>query len=251
MNRYELARKTADHWATVLGAPLQGKPIHVSFAAEGRFPDSGTIVHAQIPFRTRDTSPKAVAHLLRDGRPIPKKEFRDAVREGAFDAIEITVFQVPERGNVPNWVAEEYFTRGILRALLKVKYPDWNERQLTSFEEKYLGKKTRGRISFPRVVFYTCVFVPVAFLVNFVVFWVLNGFTADGIRLSLCIAIMVEGLVLMIVSLTLAETFDTTVYSPSGRIFYEHVRFPPKPTVALASFASGLALFVIGLVLFS
>lgn len=251
MNRYELARKTANHWATVLGAPLQGKTIHVSFAADGRFPDNGTIVHAQIPFKTQDTSPKAVAHLLREGRPIHQRELRNAVREGAFDAIEVTIFQVPERGNVPNWVVEEYFTRGILRALLKVRYPGWNEHQLTSLEERYLGKKIRGRMSFLRAAFYTCVFVPVAFLVNFVVFWVLNGFTVDGIRLSLCIAIMVEGLAMIVISLTLAETFDTTIYSPSGRIFYEHVRFPPKPTAALASFASGLMLFIIGLVLLS
>jgi hypothetical protein len=251
MDRHELALKVASHWVEVLGGPLRGKSISVSFAVDGYFPDDWTIAAWKLPFQTREVLPEAVAHLLRDGRAIPEKEVREAVLRNAFDSIEILVFQVPERDNIPKWVEEKYFVRGILRALLKVRYPDWNERQLANYEEKLTGKKVRGRVSITGVALYTCALVSAVFLINFAIVWVLNGYTTDGIMPNLCFAIMIEGLFIAAYSLTLIRTLDVTVSSPSGRTFLEHVRFPPMPTMAVASFASGMLLFFIGLFLLS
>ena len=251
MDRHALALKVASQWTRVLGAPLRGKSISVSFVVDGGLPDDWTIAAWKIPFMTRETLPKAVAHLLRDGRSIPEEEVRDAVQEGAFDAIEITMFQVPERGNIPKWVEEEYFVRGILRALLKVRYPDWDKRQLANYEEKHMGKKILGGISIPNAALYTCALVSAVFLTNSAVFWMLNGYTTDGIMPNLCFAIMIEGLFMAGYSLTFTRTYDMTISSPSGRTFFEHVRFPPRPNGAIACFASGMLLFFIGLFLLS
>jgi hypothetical protein len=251
MDRHELALKVASHWIRVLGGPLRGKSISVSFLADGNFPDDWTIAAWKMPFMTRETLPKAVAHLLRDGRTIPEKEVREAVLRNAFDSIEIMIFQVPERDNIPKWVEEEYFVRGILRALLKVRYPEWDERQLANYEEKLTGKKILGRISIPKATLYTCALVSAVFLINSAVFWVLNGYTTDGIMPNLCFAIMLEGLFIAAYSLTFTRVYDMTISSTSGRTLLEYVRFPPRLTVAVACFASGMLLFFIGLFLLS
>jgi hypothetical protein len=251
MDRHELALTVASHWVNVLGGPLRGKRISISFEADGYFPDDWTISAWKLPFQTRDALPKAVAHLLRDGRWIPEKEVREAVLRNAFDSIEIMIFQVPERDNIPKWVEEEYLVRGILRALLKVRYPDWDGRQLANYEEKLIGKKTLGRVSIPRAALYTCTLVSAVFLINSAAFWVLDGYTTDGIMPNLCFAIMIEGLFIAAYSLTFTRVYDMTISSPSGRTFFEHVRFPPRLTVAIAAFASGMLLFFIGLLLLS
>jgi hypothetical protein len=60
------------------------------------------------------------------------------------------------------------------------------------------------------------------------------------------IAIMIEGLFMAALSATFVDVYDTMIYSPSGRIFYEHVRFPPRTRAAVALVASGASLFFIG-----
>ena len=249
MDKHELALKVASDWIKVLGGPLRDKSISIVFESGGYFPDDWTIAAWKLPFRTRRNLPKAVAHLKRDGKFIPEKEVREVILRNAFDSLELTIFQVPEEQTIPKWVEEEYFVRGILRALLRLRYPDWNEHQLIDYEEKLVGKKGLRRASLPKAALYTCQLVLTTFLINLGVFWVLNGYTIEGNLAGLYIAVMVEGLFLAALGLTLTEVYDTTIYSPTGRTFFEHVRFPPRPTAAIALMASGLLLFLLGLFL--
>jgi hypothetical protein len=262
MNRHELALKIASHWIEVLGEPLAGKSVSVSFELSDDFLKEGEVIdfgyqlspaHQIRDARrfTRETLPKAVAHLLRDGRMIPENEVRGAIQENAFDGIEVTLFQVPERDSVPKWVEEEYFVEGILRALLRLRYPDWDRRQLAKYAEKLIGRKRLRRFSFAKAVLYAGLIVSVVLFVNLGVFWGLNRYMLEGSWPSVHLAIMVEGLIIVFVGLTFVNVYDTMIYSPTGRIFYEHARFPPRTSVAVACAAAGVALFLIGLFLYA
>ena len=112
MNRHELALSVASHWIEVLGGPLRGKRVLISFAADGHFSGAWTVDAWKLPYWTRETLPKAIAYLQRNGTRIAEEEVREAILKGAFDSIEITIFQVPERTNIPKWVEEEFFVRG-------------------------------------------------------------------------------------------------------------------------------------------
>lgn len=263
MNRHELALKVASHWIRVLGEPFVSKSISVSFELSDHFPAEGEFVDdwgyqltpgrgiLEERWRTRESRPKAVAHLLRDGRMVPVNEIRRAIQEDSFEGIEITLFQVPERDRVPKWVEEEYFVKGILRALLQLRYPDWDKRQIAKFEERLIGQKRQRRFSFARAVLYAGLIVSAVLFVNWGIFGVSDVYISGVGWLNVHLAIMVEGLIMVLVGLTFVDVYDMMIYSPTGRIFYEQARFPSRPSIAVACAVAGLVLFLIGLFLYA
>lgn len=248
MDRHELAHAVASHWVRVLGRPLTGKQVSIRFEADGDLPDAWTIAAWKLPYQTRDMLPKAVAHLLRNGRRLPEAEVREAVLKNAFDSIQITIFQVPERTNIPKWVEEEYFVRGILHALLLLKYPDWDRRQLRDYEKKLIGPKDRNLGTLLRIPLYVCAVILIVFAINFTVFLAL-GHLPDNMT-SMYIAFTWESIGLMLFGLMFTRVQDIPVYGPAGR-FHEIVRYPPRLTAAVTFITSGLVLLILGLLLLS
>jgi hypothetical protein len=168
--------------------------------------------------------------------------------KNTFDSIQITIFQVPERTNIPKWVEEEYFVRGILHALLLVRYPDWDRRQLRDYEKRLVGSKDRNLGALLRIPVYVCAVVLIVFAINFAVFLAL-GYVPDNMT-SMYIALTGESVALMLFGLTFTRVRDMPVYGPAGR-FHEVVRYPPRLTAAATCIISGLVLLMLGLLLLS
>lgn len=208
MDRNELTLKVAHRWTKILGGSLTDKAISIRFLMSGSF-SRDWLVDPRLNFVTWEPLVRPVAHIFLDGKPIPEEEMREVVLRNSFDSIEITIYQVPEENQIPEWVEEEYFTRGILEALLKLRYPDWDESQRTDYEKKLLEKKrSLDIVSILRVPLYICLLTLAVLSIDLVAFWMLNGLRIMDDMTNLSFTIMLEGLIMAIFGFSLTRVRD-------------------------------------------